>query len=155
MADRKSKRRAWYLANRAKALSYYQDWRTKNPQRVREIQRNTLLRRRGISASEYGLRLAAQDNCCAICRNSNAGGKWNCFTIDHDHETHEVRGLLCNSCNLGLGKFFDNPDLLQAAAEYLRQRSHSTRVPSDGTAATDVDPPGTIPVQHLLTFEGL
>lgn len=39
--------------------------------------------------------------------------------MDHDHETGEVRGLICPRCNTGLGVFDDNIELLQAAIEYL------------------------------------
>lgn len=50
---------------------------------------------------------------CAIC-----GGKEK-LVVDHDHETDKVRGLLCFFCNLGLGNFRDNPQLLKKAIEYL------------------------------------
>ena len=42
--------------------------------------------------------------------------------IDHDHETGDIRGLLCRSCNLGLGAFQDRILLLLAVAEYLQRK---------------------------------
>lgn len=42
-------------------------------------------------------------------------------SIDHDHDTGKVRGLLCNDCNIGLGKFKDNPEYPLKAASYLKE----------------------------------
>lgn len=41
------------------------------------------------------------------------------LAIDHDHATGKVRRLLCHHCNTGLGKFFDNPEILRKAADYV------------------------------------
>ena len=65
-----------------------------------------------------------QGGVCAICKKPEKS-KWNTeqpmlLAVDHDHETGRVRGLLCNNCNTGLGKFMDDPDLLSSAIEYLR-----------------------------------
>lgn len=40
--------------------------------------------------------------------------------VDHDHSTGKIRGALCQRCNMGLGHFRDNPELLELAAMYLR-----------------------------------
>lgn len=77
-----------------------------------------LERRYGLSATEYDRRLAEQDGCCAICRrHAELLGKP--LAVDHDHTTREIRGLLCDDCNLGLGKFRDRIDLLEEAIAYL------------------------------------
>jgi len=52
---------------------------------------------------------------CIIC---GATGK---LSFDHCHTTNKPRGMLCTSCNHGLGKFRDDPELLEFAAEYLRE----------------------------------
>ena len=53
---------------------------------------------------------------CEICE--QIGAKY----IDHNHETGELRGLLCNGCNAGLGHLKDNPDILRNAVLYLERK---------------------------------
>ena len=73
----------------------------------------------GITLEEYEKKLAMQSGVCMICGNEETNGKR--LAIDHNHTTKAVRGLLCNHCNLGLGKFFENPNLLTAAINYLKE----------------------------------
>lgn len=76
-------------------------------------------RKHGISHVEYDRMLDLQGGVCAICKSNKSGSRWESFNIDHDHETGQIRGLLCSSCNMGLGMFRDRADLLIEAAKYL------------------------------------
>lgn len=74
-------------------------------------------RQYGITVEEYNGLLKEQEGVCAICGNINRHER--SLFIDHDHNTLEVRGLLCRNCNVVLGCAHDNPALLRRAAEYL------------------------------------
>lgn len=62
--------------------------------------------------------LEEQGGVCALCAKPEAGRS---LAIDHNHITGEVRRLLCNNCNRGIGHMQDNPDLLRRAAAYLEE----------------------------------
>lgn len=76
------------------------------------------LKKYGINESEYNNLLKKQNSVCAICLKEEFG-KITKLSIDHDHETGKVRGLLCRRCNTGIGMFMDNPYLLEKAVKYL------------------------------------
>lgn len=81
--------------------------------------------RYGLSAEEYSAMLARQRYACGICERPFVSTPH----VDHCHITRWVRGLLCRSCNLGLGTFEDNPAFLFKAARYaLRWHLHVLRV---------------------------
>lgn len=83
-----------------------------------------LLRFYGLTPEQYAELYEAQAGVCAICREPETmtyRGKPKTLSIDHDHETGKVRGLLCAACNFAIGKFRDDPALLRAAAEYLER----------------------------------
>jgi hypothetical protein len=67
---------------------------------------------------ERALELKAHTS-CFICGLPNRENKALC--IDHDHTTGKVRGMLCDDCNLSLGKMKDSKELLQKAIDYLKQ----------------------------------
>lgn len=73
--------------------------------------------RYGITADQWADLQVVQQGCCAICERPLGDGYYT--TLDHCHSTGRVRGLLCQNCNAGLGKFLDSPDILIRAAEYL------------------------------------
>lgn len=73
----------------------------------------------GLTLSEYDKMLEAQDGRCAICKKTpeEIGRR---LSVDHSHETGEIRGLLCNSCNIGVGYLQNSSEACEQAASYLR-----------------------------------
>jgi len=66
--------------------------------------------------------IKSHDKTCDICKTDTPGFGRKNFCIDHDHNTGIVRGILCQQCNIGLGNFQDNPEILQAAIKYLTKK---------------------------------
>lgn len=104
---------AWYAANRERALATQLAYQRAHPRQQRTYR---LRRKYGLTADEFDRIAAEQDGLCAICRLNPP------TVVDHDHETGLVRGLLCQDCNLGIGKLRDSADIVERAAEYLRRR---------------------------------
>lgn len=71
----------------------------------------------GMTLSEFDVALENQGGKCAICKGTDPKGKR--FCVDHNHETGQVRGILCNGCNSMLGKSGDSPNVLLAGYKYL------------------------------------
>jgi hypothetical protein len=74
-----------------------------------------------LSPKRYRKMLIAQEGLCAICKVSPA------TDIDHNHRTKKVRGLLCSNCNRGIGFLRDNPDVIDRAANYIRESNISKK----------------------------
>lgn len=70
--------------------------------------------RYGLTEDELTAMWDAQDYRCAICRKMTRTP-----SVDHCHETGQVRGLLCQKCNIMLGQANDSAQRLQAAIDYL------------------------------------
>ena len=84
-----------------------------------------LLYKFGLTRREYDDMLAHQKGKCAICGSIDPGSKnKGQFSVDHDHVTGDIRGLLCTQCNTGLGSFQDNPEFLRMAISYLETVDH-------------------------------
>jgi hypothetical protein len=73
--------------------------------------------RAGLTLSDLREMLAQPDRKCEICSSTER------LVPDHCHTSKKYRGWLCNHCNLILGHAKDNPEVLLAAAEYLRSRT--------------------------------
>lgn len=80
--------------------------------------RRKVLKKYGMSQIDFDRLLEEQGGVCAVC--SGKPSRRN-FCVDHDHASGDVRGILCGECNIGLGKFKDSVDSLEAAIEYLKK----------------------------------
>jgi hypothetical protein len=77
-----------------------------------------------ISLEDYERLMVSQGGVCAICGNPESvvhqNGEVRSLSVDHNHKTEAIRGLLCGKCNRGLGYFQDDSKLLIKAIKYLK-----------------------------------
>lgn len=114
----------------SKVLKFPEDYYGKlgSLERRRKLQKHSnLIRIYGLTLKAYNNMSEAQNHKCAICNEEeigvhNRGGETVPLTlaVDHNHETGNVRALLCHKCNKALGLFKDNINLLQDALSYLK-----------------------------------
>mgnify|MGYP000013335075 CR=1 FL=1 len=90
----------------------------KSPNYKLAVRKAQLKKNYGITPEDYDLMFAKQQGVCAICSQPD-NEKRQYLCVDHDHASGVVRGLLCHNCNIGLGKFQDDPNLLNKAIWYL------------------------------------
>lgn len=85
--------------------------------------RRNLLKRYGLTPEGYEALFEAQDGRCAICRRPDAPTKRGMLHVDHCHDTGRVRGLLCSTCNTGIGHLGDDIERVTLALEYLKKQN--------------------------------
>lgn len=115
----------WDLSDPVQKRAYDKKNRKAKPMSYRKSQ---LKRDFGISLEQYQAAFVAQEGVCACClkpETSERGGKRKWLAVDHDHLDGTFRGLLCSSCNQGLGRFGDDVEVLRRAAAYLE--SHAAK----------------------------
>ena len=145
--ERKEKQRErmkrWRAANSDKIREYQQAWREKNADHVKAYNAEYMpeyYNREGSAKSRWKRNLKAynltpadfnamwdcQGGRCAICQYvmKPRGRTKDAAAVDHNHETGEVRGLLCRGCNHGIGNLKDDPEVLRRAINYLEQKGH-------------------------------
>lgn len=100
----------------------------------------SLRRRYGITEHQVVELFRHQRGVCAICGEPpDTTRKRGGLHIDHDHTTGVVRGLVCESCNLGLGFFKDSPKRLVGAISYLRNPPTNTVTYTEPVGKPSVD----------------
>jgi hypothetical protein len=122
---RKRQRRYWRdpQAARAKERLRKNRRREENQEYFREAWRAqckeyNLQNQYGISLEQFEARRKEQGDRCAICH-EEFGVLGLRPVVDHHHKTGKFRAVLCNNCNVGLGKLRENPELMRKAADYL------------------------------------
>lgn len=80
--------------------------------------KNRLKRLFRLSEAEYGLMLVKCVFSCQICGEREPVPNRN-LAVDHNHETGEIRGLLCSCCNRAIGLLRDDPAIIRRAASYV------------------------------------
>lgn len=115
--------RQWKRKNRERVRETHRRWRARNPGKSLEYHRK---RQYGLTPKDFMSLLTRQKRRCAICRKRRE------LVIDHSHKTGRVRGLLCGSCNSGLGMLGDSRAILIRATKYISKKQ-LTLAPSGGT----------------------
>jgi hypothetical protein len=118
--------RSRYAANPGARRAYLAEWRRNNREKIRRAGRKQVLKQYG--DIDYDQMFSAQGGVCAICgkpemRLHERTATPISLVVDHDHETGEIRGLLCGRCNKGLGLLGDNATAIRRALAYL-ERNH-------------------------------
>lgn len=91
-------------------------WRAELRRRKREAHGRMVERTYGINEELYEKLYEYQEGHCALCHHT---GKSKRLAVDHDHDTGEIRGLLCGPCNKLLGRIRDNVQYFANGIHYL------------------------------------
>ena len=78
----------------------------------------------GITPAQYADLILQSGGLCAICEQAPNGKRGEgSLHVDHDHTTGVIRGLLCGTCNKGLGLFRDDVGRLEKVIRYLKKEA--------------------------------
>jgi hypothetical protein len=111
----KKYRKNWLQTPKGKA--YQKREKSKQTAKVR-ARWDGLKRKYGITREEYEARYNNNEGCCEICND------WcEILVVDHNHTTNEVRGLLCHTCNSGIGMFKESLEVINRAKKYMELNS--------------------------------
>ena len=125
----RAKSAAYYAANKERQKAKHREWVAANKERVAAHKAKSAY---GIPLDEYEQLM--HEGKCAICGNTER------LRIDHCHVSERVRGVLCDSCNKGLGFFRDDPARLRAAIRYLDPMNVADRREFAEAVLIDHDP---------------
>lgn len=111
---REYRRKAW-ATNKEHQKKVRDAYRANNPERLREWQRRGHFKfQYGVTPEWVDARIKAQNSQCLLCDRKTD------LVVDHNHNTKEVRGLICNPCNMFVGFIEKNEIILDKYKEYLK-----------------------------------
>jgi uncharacterized C2H2 Zn-finger protein len=113
-ASHKDKAHVYYLANKDKIARAY---KIRGWPYDRNAWANDLMRKYNLPIEEYDQMFLRQEGKCAICGKESRLR----LSVDYNHSTGVIRGLLCRHCNLALGFYFDDPEIVSRIADYLKK----------------------------------
>lgn len=90
-----------------------------HPEKAAYYRRRRTLQGYALTPAEFEEQRISQGFCCALCEVPERQSRYGKLHVDHDHASGNVRGLLCDHCNIGLGHFRDDPAVLAKARNYL------------------------------------
>ncbi len=107
------KNREWIKNNKEHYVNYHKKYNENNRQWIKVKKRAYLLKKKyNISVKEYDILLKKQNNRCDICRVHQKEFD-RPLSVDHNHKTNAVRGLLCIICNTNVGVIEDKLEMIQ------------------------------------------
>lgn len=115
-------RKAHYEKNKEQSSAYH---KAKNamPEVKAKLKEKHLKKTYNLSLTELEFLKVQQKYKCAICGTHEDDCSRKTLFVDHNHDTGEVRGLLCSQCNSAIGLMYDNSETLRKAAKYLDDNS--------------------------------
>jgi len=97
-------------------------WQLKNKEiSSHQIRVRSLKNKFGLTIEDYEKLLKQQSGKCALCGKDKGNSNGIRLAVDHDHKTGKIRGLLCWSCNAGLGLLGDNIVSMKRVIDYLEE----------------------------------
>lgn len=111
--------------NKTRSQSYYIEHIGRHKDVMRRSRIGAALGTYEALLSEFGAR-------CMICGTTDPGGRGKDsgqFHLDHDDESGLTRGLLCSTCNPGIGMLKHDIRILRRAIEYLQYWQDQNQVP--------------------------
>lgn len=111
----------YHSRNRNTRIIQIKEYKNKNKDKIIEYKN---LKKYGLTNDEYNNLLSQQNYVCAICKKAETSkqhGTVKRLSVDHCHKSNKVRGLLCYNCNIALGHFKDNTNILAKAIVYLEE----------------------------------